>query len=79
MATRAYVLIEIGVGKTKAVLQGLQTIKEIKSVDVVTGPYDFIAVIEAPDMNSIGDLITKQIHEIPGITRTITCIAVKMT
>jgi DNA-binding Lrp family transcriptional regulator len=79
MAIRAYVLIEVGIGKARNVVQALQKMKDVKAVDAVTGPYDVIALIEGTDMNSLGDLITREIHEIGGISRTVTCIAVKIS
>ena len=56
MAAKAFVLIETDVGKTKDVVTALQNqkVKEIKSVDLVTGPYDIIAVVEHDDFNAIG-------------------------
>jgi DNA-binding Lrp family transcriptional regulator len=73
---KAFVLIETAVGKTKEVVAILNKIEGLKSVDTVTGPYDIIAVIEAEDLNKIGDLITGKIHAIEGIARTVTCLAV---
>ncbi len=76
MGTRAFVLIETAVGKTRDVAKALRDVESMESVDVVTGPYDVIAVIDAPDMNSIGDLVTGQLHTIGGVVRTVTCVAV---
>jgi DNA-binding Lrp family transcriptional regulator len=76
MSAKAFVLIETAVGKTKEVVSILNQMKGLKSVDTVTGPYDVIAVIEAEDLNEIGDLITGKIHTIEGISRTVTCLAV---
>ena len=76
MLAKAFVLIETAVGKTKEVVTTLKQIEGISSVDTVTGPYDIIAVIEADDLNEIGDLITSKIHAIDGISRTVTCLAV---
>ncbi|MFC1865607.1 Lrp/AsnC ligand binding domain-containing protein [Chloroflexota bacterium] len=76
MAAKAFVLIETAVGKTKEVVSVLNKMDGLKSVDTVTGPYDVIAVIEAEDLNKIGDLITDKIHIIDGIDRTVTCLAV---
>ena len=45
MATRAYLLVETAVGKTRDVANTLQGLEGIESVDVVTGPYDIIATI----------------------------------
>ncbi len=76
MSAKAFVLIETAVGKTKEVVSVLNKMAGLKTVDTVTGPYDIIAVIEADDLNDIGDLITDKIHIIDGIARTVTCLAV---
>ena len=76
MTTKAYILIEAGVGKTRDVVATLKGLPGIKSVDPVTGPYDVIIVAEAVDLNSIGELVTGKVHPIPGVTRTVTCLAI---
>ena len=76
MLAKAFVLIETEIGKTKEVVSILNKIEGLKSVDTVTGPYDIIAVIEAEDVNKIGDLLTGKIHAIKGIARTVTCLGV---
>ena len=76
MATKAYILIETAVGKTRDVVAELQGLTGSISVDLVTGPYDIITVVEAPDLGSIGDMITHHVHTIDGIQRTVTCLAV---
>ena len=76
MSTKAYILIETSVGKSRDVADTLRSLNGIESVDAVTGPYDIIAVVAAPDLNSIGDLVTSQIHIINGIVRTVTCLSV---
>jgi len=76
MSAKAFILIETAVGKTKEVVSILNKLEDLKSVDTVTGPYDIIAIIEAEDLNKIGDLITGKIHAIEGISRTVTCLAV---
>jgi DNA-binding Lrp family transcriptional regulator len=77
---RAYVLIETSAGKTKAVKAGLTKLKDaasgIVNLEAVTGPYDFIAVVEGPTIDSLGHLVTDGIGIIDGVTRTTTCIAV---
>jgi len=75
MAARAFVLIETAVGKNKEVVAALSQLAGMKSVDVVTGPYDIIAVVEGKNLNDIGDIVTGKIHPIAGITRTVTCLA----
>ena len=78
MATKAYVLIETAVGKTKDVLESLGQVKGIREADAVTGEYDIVAVIEAESLNSIGELVTGNIHTIGGIQRTTTYLSVSM-
>lgn len=79
MAVKAFVLIEVAVGKTKEVVTALQKVEGVKSVEAVTGPYDIIAVVEKPDVNAIGDLVTRNVHSISGIARTVTCLTVQLT
>ena len=48
-------------------------------LDVVTGPYDIIAVLEANDLPSIGKILSNQMHRMPGIVKTVTCLSVQAT
>ena len=75
MAARAYILIEVQVGKTRDVAASLRSLPGVPSVDIITGAFDIIALVEAPDMVSMADLVTGQVQSIPGVTRTITCVA----
>jgi DNA-binding Lrp family transcriptional regulator len=77
VAAKAFILIETAVGKNKDVVAILSKLEGIRSVDMVTGPYDIIAVVEGDSLNEIGDLITGKLHPIPGINRTVTCLAIK--
>ncbi len=76
MATKAYLLVETAVGKTRDVAATLRAIDGIDSVDVITGPYDIIAVIAGDDMSVIGNVVTERIHTVTGVVRTVTCVAV---
>ena len=75
MATKAYILIETTVGKSTDVSKVLTTLPDIVNVDAVTGPYDIIAIVSSKDLNSVGQLVTNDIHTIPGIVRTVTCLS----
>ncbi len=79
MGTRAFILIETSVGKTQDVVTALRGVSQIRSVDAVTGPYDVITVIEAPDLNTVGNVVTTSIHTISGVLRTVTCLAVNLS
>ena len=75
MPTKAYILIETSVGKTREVATALRAVKGVQSADVVTGPYDIIAIVEVQDLGFIGDMVTGEVHVIGGITRSVTCLA----
>jgi DNA-binding Lrp family transcriptional regulator len=78
MAVKAFVLIEVAMGKTKEVTTMLENMDGVKSVDAVTGPYDVIAIVEMPDVNTLGELVTKHIHSVSGIARTVTCLTMQL-
>ena len=76
MASKAFVLIETIVGKTKEVVTSLRKLEGVKSVDPVTGPYDVIVIIEGESLTDIGDLVTVKVHRVPGISRTVSCLTI---
>ena len=76
MATKAYLLVETAVGKTRDVAGTLSSLDGVGIVDIVTGPYDIIAVIEGDDMSVVGNVVTEKIHTVDGVVRTVTCVAV---
>jgi len=78
MTAKAFVLIEATMGKTKEVVTGLAEVRGVESVDAVTGPYDVIAVVEMPDVDALGDLVTKHIHSVSGVARTVTCLTARL-
>ena len=76
MNTKAYVLIETSVGESEGVSESLKQLPGIDTVDTVTGPYDIIAVVSANDLNAVGQIVTREIHTVSGIVRTVTCMVV---
>ena len=47
------------------------------SADVVTGPYDVIAMAETASMDDLGKLVAARIQAADGVTRTLTCPIIK--
>jgi DNA-binding Lrp family transcriptional regulator len=82
MAVRGYVLIEAEVGHSKGVGEAVSGLKHpdarVTSVDTVTGPYDVIVQMEADDIDKLSKAITDAIHQIEGVQRTVTCLAVRL-
>ena len=73
MTVHAYVLIQTDIGKAAQVALQVEEIGGVELSEAVTGPYDVIARAEAPSMNDLGRMVVRDIQQIEGITRTITC------
>ena len=82
MSVRGYILIEGEVGKAKSVGEAVQALNHpdarVVSVDTVTGPYDVVVQLEAEDLDRLGNCITDGIQRVEGVTRTTTCLSVKL-
>ena len=76
MAIGAYVFVTIKAGTGNKVLDSIKKVKEVKQAHLVTGLYDIIAYVEAPDMKVLGDTLLVSMQNVPGIDRTITCVCV---
>ena len=86
MPKRAFVLINVGSRKAKdisvsmarkEVLTAIGKIDGVILAQVVTGPYEIIAVVEADGLTEIGDIVTSKIAKIPGIDRWTVCVGIE--
>lgn len=73
---QAYILIQTEVGRAASVAAAIQELPGVTSAEDVTGPYDVIARVEAPDVDELGALVIARIQDVEGITRTLTCTVV---
>ena len=73
---KAYVLIEAEVGIAVKVVTLLKAIDGVLSCDLITGGYDAMLIIETPDMITLSELLNSQLRTIPGVLKTITCVAI---
>ncbi len=73
---KAYILINVQVGTIAEVIRNLHRVPSVQSAEMTFGEYDLIVVVEVPDLKALAKLISTGIQPIPGITRTITCMAV---
>jgi DNA-binding Lrp family transcriptional regulator len=78
VTVHAYVLIQTDIGRAAQVAELVSTIDGVVSAEAVTGPYDVIVQTEAPSMNDLGRMVVRDIQQIEGITRTITCPIVEI-
>lgn len=69
-----FVLITTAPGKEQSVFMTLKKVSEIKELYPVFGDYDIVAIVEAKDSTSMGNIIVGKIRSVPGIkdTKTLT-------
>jgi DNA-binding Lrp family transcriptional regulator len=73
----AYVLIETEVGKTAQVARAIRAFDGVQWAEAIAGPYDSIALAQAPGMNELGRLVVSRIQSVAGVTRTLTCTVLR--
>ena len=76
MQSKAFVLIETEMGKAKEINGLLRSFKEIMSTDLVTNPYDIIAIIGGRTKEELEEFVSRRLQSIDGVTRTVLCEAV---
>lgn len=76
MKRTAFVLINCLPGKTKEVLNKISQIPNVQYAEMVLGPYDIIAIIQASEIETIAAIIDEKIRTTDGVDETITCVAI---
>jgi DNA-binding Lrp family transcriptional regulator len=76
MPVKAYVLIEVTPGTSREVAAKAKAIEGVKSVSVVTGPHDVIALVEINDAKALGDLLITKLQKIEGVAGTMTDVVI---
>jgi DNA-binding Lrp family transcriptional regulator len=76
MPISAYVFIECTAGAAREVAEEVRRISGVQRSNATTGPYDVIALVEASDVNLLGDFIVTKIQNISGVLRTQTNVIV---
>ncbi len=74
---RAYILIQTAVNAAQ-VAGDIAALDGVESAEDVSGPYDVIARVSAPDMDTLGQLVVTHIQSVEGISRTLTCPIVQL-
>jgi DNA-binding Lrp family transcriptional regulator len=73
---KAYVLIKISTGDIPVALKLLRRLQCAREVTMTFGPFDAIAVLEAPSIEAISGCVAHEIQSIPGVVETCTCLAI---
>ncbi len=71
-----YLLVETELGKLDEVVRRLRAVSGVTEVEAVTGPFDVIVKVQAPQINQALDVVVHKIRRIPGIKATETLVTV---
>jgi len=74
MPVKAFILIDTSPGKAKEVAGKIRQVPGVSSAHAVTGPHDIIAVAEAADVSSLGEMVVQKIQSVTGVNRSLTSI-----
>jgi hypothetical protein len=72
---QAYVLIHTEAGRESEVAGTMRDLPGIQGAEVVTGPYDVIAVAAAPHHAQLIHVIIDRVRSTPGVVRIVMCPA----
>ncbi len=73
---QAYIFVNVKAGTADAVVKKLRKKKYVKTAHLVTGLHDAIVFIQGTNLKDLTKNITKGVHKVPGITKTVTCVVV---
>lgn len=73
-----YVLVKADAGQEATVHKGLQQLPDILELVPLFGEYDFIAKVEAPDIEALGKTVLDAIRPLPGIMNTKTLTGARL-
>lgn len=73
---KAFILIKIRAGDIKDVVKQLRKTDSVVEAHMTFGPYDAVAIVDAPDLGAIGSLVASTIQPIQGVEQTLTCLTV---
>jgi DNA-binding Lrp family transcriptional regulator len=68
----AYVYLRVEPGRMTEVLAGLASKPQMRRAITVVGAWDVLVHAEGPDLATIATQVLSQIHDVPGVTRTLT-------
>jgi len=71
-------LVTAAIGKVRQVAKELEGLRGVKTVHVVTGPYDIVVFVGAKDLATLTNTVVEGIHKIKGVVDTNTAIVVEI-
>lgn len=75
---KAYVLIHVRPGAVPEVVHTLRRLRGVVEANMTFGTYDVVAIIEAKDVNALGQIVAAEVQPIPGVVDTQTSLVVEI-
>lgn len=75
---KVFVFVNTRIGEAASVVKALRKIPGVTSADAAIGPYDVIVQAEVANPKALSDLLLFQIQVTPGVTNTLTCLAIEV-
>ncbi len=76
MATDAYILINVNIGKEEKLVEEIRKIEEVVEAYVLMGEYDVIAKLKINDPKELRPIVSNKIRPLAGVRQTMTLISV---
>lgn len=73
----AFVLITTDVGKLRNAYESVKKLKYVKKINIITGPYDILALFESDDISELRDVVVDSIRSVEGVKETTTAMIVE--
>jgi hypothetical protein len=77
MGVRAYVLLDVAKGKSQDVARALRGKSGVVMVDIVEGPPDVVAVLEASERLILADLVTQASEAVESLINRVYLLPVR--
>ncbi len=72
---RAYILVETKPATSMQVIERIKSkVKEVVQADAIYGRFDAVIIVEAPNLESINEIVYKVIEKDPNIIHTETSV-----
>lgn len=72
---KAYILIKIRPGSGAEVIRNTKKLAGISEAHLTFGPYDAVAVVQVDSVARLSRIVHEEVHPIPGVLDTLTCLA----
>ncbi len=75
---RAFVLVKLGVERGREGFDALQSIANVEEIGSLSGEYDCILSLQAPDTVMLSRIVMNRVRRAPGVERTATLLEAPM-